>query len=170
MTNKMTELYELTKRFNTISGAIKEVDSKAFAEQYGYIKSEFYAMSQTMRDNERSDPHLYTSSLEPFLDNCLDVIITAFGALQKLEQLGIDVNGAAIATTNNNLEKYPERPAVAYETVERKLRDGVVCTANFHAEYGVYVIRNTATGKVIKPYNFVSNSLLKYIPYGTEVK
>lgn len=170
MTNKMHELYELTKRFNTISGAINETSSRAFVEQYSYIREEFNELATTLGEGGNYPLSLESYMLEPALDDCLDIVITVFGFLQKLEQLGIDVNGAAIATANNNLDKYPVRPAVAYETVERKLREGVVCTANFHAEYGVYVIRNTENGKVVKPYNFVPNNLNSFIPLGTEIK
>jgi hypothetical protein len=90
--------------------------------------------------------------------------------LQKLETLGVDVNGAAIATAENNLSKYPATPAVAHETVERKARDGVKVLAKFSEEFGVYTLRNADTMKVVKPYNFVSNNLSAFVPKDSEIK
>jgi hypothetical protein len=161
--NKMQELYELTKRFNTISGAIHETSITSFIEQYNYIAEEFGELSETMMD----DGALNCANA---LDDCIDIVITVFGMIQKLETLGADVNGAAIATAMNNLSKYPAAPAVAHETVERKARDGVEVLAKFNEDFGVYTLRNVDNGKVVKPYNFVSNDLSAFVPKNLEVK
>lgn len=166
----MQEFWDLTKKFNDISGASQELSEKAFLEQFEYISEEYKEMCTTLGYTEDDFPSLEPHMLEPLLDDTLDVIITAFGMLHKLENLGVDIGAAAIATANNNLEKYTERPAVAYETVERKLREGIVSSANFHADYGVYVIRNVNTGKVIKPFDFISNDLSQFITKNVEDK
>ena len=158
MQNKMSELYELTKKFNDISGANKELSLKAMREQFLYIDEEV---------NEIRDA-LNTDNLTEVLDGCIDTIITVFGLLQKLENLGVDINQAAIGTALNNLSKYPSPPAVAHETVERKRLEGVETKAAFNEAENCYAIRNVNTGKIIKPYNFVSNDLSKFIT--TEVK
>lgn len=171
--NKMSELYELTKKFNTISGAINETSSSAFIEQYNYIREEFEELTASLGGEYSYSNNCLTlkeHKTEQVLDDCLDIIITVFGFLQKLEKLGVDVNGAAIATANNNLEKYTTIPTVAHETVERKAQDGVQCVATFNPEYQVYVIRNKASGKIVKPYNFVSNSLMEFVPEGIFVE
>jgi hypothetical protein len=172
--NKMTELYNLTKRFNDISGATKEVSEKSFIEQYTYIREEFFEIADSFGDDVTgygtTKLSLETRMVEPLLDDCLDVIITVFGMLQKLETLGVDVNGAAIATANNNLSKYPTAPAVAHETVARKARAGAEVLDKFNEEFGVYTLRNTETGKVVKPYNFVSNDLSAFVPKDSEIK
>jgi hypothetical protein len=171
--NKMQELYELTKRFNDISGATKEVSEKSLIEQYTYIREEFKEMADTFGDDvyyDSSQLSLETRMVEPLLDDCLDVLITVFGMLQKLETLGVDVNGAAIATAENNLSKYPAAPAVAHETVERRAREGMEVLTKFNEEYGVYTLRNAVTMKVVKPYNFVSNDLRVFVPKDLEIK
>jgi hypothetical protein len=172
--NKMQELYNLTKEFNDISGATTEVREKALVEQYRYIKEEFFELVDTFDDDTSvysvRKPKITSRMIEPLLDDCLDIIITVFGMLQKLETLGVDVDGAAIATALNNLSKYTCSPAVAYETVDRKARNGEKVLANFNEDFGVYTLRNVETGKVVKPYNFISNDLSKFVPKDLEVK
>jgi hypothetical protein len=167
--NKMQELYDLTKKFNTLSGAINEVSEKSFIEQYTYIREEFKEMAGTLGDdldsfNSFKKLSLETYMIEPLLDDCLDVIITAFGMLQKLEVLGVDVGEAAIATALNNLSKYAPSPAIAYKTVEKLLIEkSIQAEAKFNEEHNCYVIRNKASGKVCKPMDFVSNDLSVFI-------
>ena len=170
MKNEMSTLYELTQQFNDISGANKELSEKALIEQYTYIREEFKEMASTFGDDYSSSLSLKVQMIEPLLDDCLDVIITVFGMLQKLENLGVDVGQAAIATALNNLSKYTPSTAIAYETVERKRLEGVQTKAIFNESENCYVVRNTNTGKVIKPFNFVSNDLSKYITQGVKDK
>lgn len=161
--SKMQELYGLTQKFNNISGASKELSEKAFLEQYQYIKEEFNELAATVGDGVCGQFALEDHMLVDALDDCIDILITTFGFLQKLENLGVDVGQAGIDTAYNNLSKYPNAPAVAYETVERKRLEGIEAKAVFNEAENRYVIRNVANGKVIKPHNFVSNDLSKYI-------
>ena len=150
------------------------MSEKSFIEQYMYIREEFFEMADTFNDDTTgygtTKLSLETRMVEPLLDDCLDVLITVFGMLQKLETLGVDVDGAAIATAINNLSKYPTAPVVAHETVDRKARDGVEVLAKFNEEFGVYTLRNAVTGKVVKPCNFVSNNLNAFVPKNLEIK
>lgn len=159
MKNEMSALYELTCKFNDISGANKELSLKSMREQFLYIDEEV---------NEIRDA-LSTDNLTELLDGCLDTVITVFGMLQKLESLGVDINSAAVDTAMNNLSKYPNSPAVAHQTVEKvSIEKGIEAVATFNEEHGVYVIRNKQTGKVCKPVDFISNDLSSYIT--TKVK
>ena len=165
----MSSLYELTKKFNAISGASKELSEKAFIEQYTYIREEFKEMASTFGDDYCSSLSLKVQMIEPLLDDCLDVIITVFGMLQKLENLGVDVNQAAIDTAMNNLSKYTTSPSIAHDTIDKLLmKDGTIAKAVFNESENCYVIRDVTTGKVKKPSNFVSNDLDCYVT--TEVK
>lgn len=164
----MQQLWDLTKEFNIISGAADELSEKALIEQYTYIREELKEMAETFGDNANLGAwmHLTLESfmLEPLLDDTLDLIITAFGMLQKLENLGVNVEAAAIATALNNLSKYPVSPAVAHDTVDKLLlKDGTTATAVFNEAENCYVIRDVITGKVKKPSNFISNDLSSYI-------
>lgn len=152
--NKMTELYELTKKFNDISGANKELSLKAMREQFLYIDEEV---------NEIRDA-LSTDNLTEVLDGCIDTIITVFGLLQKLENLGVDINQAGIDTALNNLSKYPNSHYIAHQTVEKaKIEKGIEAVASFNEEHGYYTIRNKHTGKVLKCIGYIPNNLNSYI-------
>lgn len=154
MQNKMSELYELTKKFNDISGANKELSLKAMREQFLYIDEEV---------NEIRDA-LSTDNLTEVLDGCIDTIITVFGLLQKLENLGVDINQAAIDTAMNNLSKYTKSGISAHGTIGKVAKEkGIEAVATLNEEHGVYVIRNKHTGKVVKPIDFASNDLSKFI-------
>lgn len=174
--NKIQKLYDLTKEFNIISGSVNEVDEKAFLEQYSYIREEFKELAVNVGDkldtvdgDNISRLSLESFMLEPVLDDCLDIIITVFGFMQKLETLGVDVGQAGIDTANNNLSKYTNIPSVVYQTVDKlKTEKGINTFHTFNQEYNRFVIRNSETGKIVKPLNFVSNDLSKYIT--TEVK
>lgn len=165
MQNKMSELYTLTKKFNTISGSINELSEKAFIEQYTYVREEFREMVDTFGDDDLGCARLSleTRMLEPLLDDCLDVVITVFGMLQKLEALGVDINQAAVDTAHNNLSKYPSSPAIAHETVERKRLEGIETRAVFNEAENCFAIRNVATGKIVKCIGYTPNNLRKYI-------
>jgi hypothetical protein len=164
MNNKFQQLYDLTKRFNNISGVTKEVSEKASLEQCTYIREEFNEMVDTFGDYTTMKPGLEVRMLAPLLDDCLDVIITVFGMLQKLETLGVDVGEASINTAMNNLSKYSPSPAIAHQTVEKlQLEKGIHAEAKFNEEHNCYVIRNKASGKVCKPMDFVSNDLAVFI-------
>ena len=166
MTNKMTELYELTKKFNQISGASKELSQKAFIEQYTYIREEFNELTCSLGGEAAYAENRMTLEdymLVPALDDCLDIIITVFGFLQKLEALGVNVDSAAIATAENNLSKYPSAPYVATESVNRYARQGVEVKSVFNEAENCYVLRDVKSGKVKKPFDFVSNDLGKFV-------
>lgn len=171
MGNKIQKLYDLTRKFNDISCASKELSEEAFLQQYYYIKEEFNELAATVGDGDCNvhgklslEDHMLTSAL----DDCIDILITTFGMLQKLENLGVDINSAAIDTAMNNLSKYTSRPYVVHETVERLAREDISAKATFNEEENCYIIRDAVTGKVKKPFDFVSNDLSKYIT--TEVK
>jgi hypothetical protein len=85
------------------------------------------------------------------------------GFLQKLEALGVNVDSAAIATAENNLSKYTNSPYVAQESVDRYARQGVEVTSVFHQDENCHVLRDVKTGKVKKPFNFISNDLGKFV-------
>ena len=168
MNNKFQRLYDLTKKFNTLSGAVNEVSEKSLIEQYTYIREEFMEMVDTFNDDisiySTAKPSLKVRMLEPLLDDCLDVVITVFGMLQKLETLGVDVGEAAIATAMNNLSKYSPSPVIAHQTCDNLLIEkGIHAEAKFNEEHNYYVIRNKTTMKVCKPLDFVSNDLSVFI-------
>lgn len=139
--------------FNKLAGKDTLVSHKDLTEQFKLIVEEL---------KETCDG-LATNNPEEVLDGTIDVMVTAIGLLQKLENLGMDVNKALYKTATNNLSKFPTTEAVAIETVEMYERQGIDVVAEFKSKYDVYVIKD-ANDKVRKPSDFVSNDLKDCIP------
>lgn len=139
--------------FNKLAGKDTLVSHKDLTEQFKLIVEEL---------KETCDG-LATNNPEEVLDGTIDVMVTAIGLLQKLENLGIDTNKALYKTADNNLSKFPTTEAVAIETAEMYERQGVDVIVEYKSKYDVYVIKDV-NDKVRKPSNFVSNDLKDCIP------
>lgn len=139
--------------FNRLAGKDKFVSHKDLTEQFKLIVEEL---------KETCDG-LATNNPEEVLDGTVDVMVTAIGLLQKLENLGMNVNKALLKTADNNLSKFPESEMIAIETAEMYERQGIDVKVEYKSEYDVYVIKD-ANDKVRKPSNFVSNDLKDCIP------
>lgn len=139
--------------FNELAGKDKLVSHKDLTEQFKLIVEEL---------KETCDG-LATNNPEEVLDGTVDVMVTAIGLLQKLENLGMNVNKALYKTAVNNLSKFPESEMIAIETAEMYERQGVDVKVEYKSEYDAYVIKDV-NDKVRKPSNFVSNNLKDCIP------
>lgn len=144
--------------FNKLAGKDTLVSHKDLTEQFKLIVEEL---------KETCDG-LATNNPEEVLDGTVDVMVTAIGLLQKLENLGMNVNKALYKTAVNNLSKFPTTEAVAIETVEMYERQGIDVVAEFKSKYDVYVIKD-ANDKVRKPSDFVSNDLKDCIPKNLQI-
>ncbi len=144
--------------FNEIAGKDKLVSHKDLREQFKLIVEEL---------KETCDG-LATNNPEEVLDGTVDVMVTAIGLLQKLQNLGMDVNKALYKTAVNNLSKFPTTEAVAIETAEMYERQGVDVVVEFKSDFDVFVIKDT-NDKVRKPSDFVSNDLKDCIPENLQI-
>lgn len=144
--------------FNKLAGKDTLVSHKDLTEQFKLIVEEL---------KETCDG-LATNNPEEVLDGTVDVMVTAIGLLQKLENLGMNVNKALYKTAVNNLSKFPTTEAVAIETVEMYERQGIDVVAEFKSKYDVYVIKDV-NDKVRKPSDFVSNDLKDCIPENLQI-
>ena len=149
-------LYLDSAVFNEISGSATNNSLESFQLQRDLIKEEFLELSEGLDTND----------LEEQLDGVVDVLVTAFGYLQKLANTyDIDVAEACNRVASNNLTKYPVDEQVAYATVEMYDAQGRGATYYEKSEdHGVYVIRDALTNKVKKPKGFVPVSLADLIP------
>ena len=139
--------------FNRLAGKDKFVSHKDLTEQFKLIVEE---LKETCDGLAANNP-------EEVLDGTIDVMVTAIGLLQKLENLGMNVNKALLKTADNNLSKFPESEMIAIETAEMYERQGIDVVAEFKSKYDVYVIKDS-NDKVRKPSDFVSNDLKDCIP------
>ena len=149
-------LYLDSAVFNEISASATNNSLESFQLQRDLIKEEFLELSEGLDTND----------LEEQLYGVVDVLVTAFGYLQKLANTyDIDVAEACNRVASNNLTKYPVDEQVAYATVEMYDAQGRGATYYEKSEdHGVYVIRDALTNKVKKPKGFVPVSLADLIP------
>lgn len=148
-----TDLLWASYLFNELSGGAKELSEEAVVSQYDLIKEEFNELTAAMQAKDT----------EEVLDGCIDILVTTYGLLQKLEALGCNVEQAMIDTANNNASKFPyaDQGPNVLATVAMYAEQGIKVQGTFNDEYQRYVIRDT-NGKVRKPLGYVSNDLSKH--------
>ena len=140
--------------FNEIANKHNLTSLKDIERQYELI------LEETQEIKERG---IDKNNAKEVLDGCLDVMVTAFGLMQKLEILGIDMSTAMCDTATNNLSKFPSDKQEAAETSIHYMKQGIPVTAEYNTEYEVFVIKNKQD-KVMKPRSFESNDLSNCIP------
>jgi hypothetical protein len=160
--NAVKDLYLLSAKLNDISGASQELTAVSLNKQFALIQEEFSEMKQHIGVSNAVGS-LFQQDLTLLLDDCADILVTTFGFLQKLENLGVDVSKALTDTGYNNLTKFPRKPAVAHATVEMYKQQGVDVTSSFNEEHNCFVIRDNQ-GKIRKPQGFLSNDLSGCVP------
>lgn len=97
------------------------------------------------------------------LDGCCDLLVVTTGLQQILEANGYNVDGAMKETNQNNLSKFCKTPVEVYETFDYYEKRGIQCSLVHCDITGYLVVKNKATGKVLKKVGFKSNDVSKYI-------
>ena len=146
---ELTYLYENSLRACEIAGQSTETTPKHRKQQLSYIKSEVDELQDALDQED----------LVEELDACMDILVTVFGYLGKLEKLGARVDVAMVKTADNNLSKFPttideaEQTQKFYKVVKNK-----DTTFGYNPEYKRYVVRDM-NGKYLKCKNFIENDL-----------
>lgn len=140
-------------RFNQVAGKHNKVSLQDIRKQCELIKEE---AQETMDAASLNNP-------TEVLDGVVDVLVTAFGLLQKLQEAGFDVSTALEDTAINNMTKYPLQETTARMTVDYYARKGEDVQVSFDEVSELYVIKNK-NGKVMKPVGFVPNDLSGCVP------
>lgn len=142
-------LYENSLQACEIAGQNTELTSKHRKQQLSYIQSEVAELQDA----------LDVPDLVEELDACMDILVTVFGYLGKLQNLGARVDVAMVKTADNNLSKFPtnieevEQTQKFYRDVKNK-----DTTFGYNSYYKRYVVRDM-NGKYLKPSSFVENDL-----------
>ena len=146
---ELTYLYENSLKACEIAGQNLELEPKARKQQLSYIRSEVQELADA----------LYNTDPVEELDACMDILVTVFGYIQKLEALGARIDVAMVKTADNNLSKFPttleevQQTQEFYRTVENK-----ETVFGYNSDYKRYVVRDM-NGKYLKPISFVENDL-----------
>lgn len=146
---ELTYLYENSLKACEIAGQNLELEPKARKQQLSYIQSEVQELSDALEETD----------LVEELDACMDILVTVFGYIQKLESLGARVDVAMVKTADNNLSKFPttleevQQTQEFYKTVKNK-----ETVFSYNSDYKRYVVRDM-NGKYLKCKSFVENDL-----------
>ena len=99
------------------------------------------------------------------LDGCLDVLVTTFGYLQRMEsRYGINISGASSLVGENNLSKFHTTEEEALKTVAFYTAKNVQTYHLYNPEYDLWIVRDSNTNKVKKPYFFKDVVLNEVFP------
>ena len=146
---ELTYLYENSLKACEIAGQNLELEPKARKQQLSYIQSEVQELADALEETD----------LVEELDACMDILVTVFGYIRKLEALGARVDVAMVKTADNNLSKFPttleevQQTQEFYKTVKNK-----ETVFGYNSDYKRYVVRDM-NGKYLKPSSFVENDL-----------
>ena len=155
----LQKLVDLSLQFNAISGADKEIGTFALIKQVDFVKDE----ARELRD-AHVDFILTKENEGEIVKEALDVLVTVVGVLQKMQNLGYDIEAAAEAVALNNLSKYPKTHTEAMQSLQDLASQGVNAYVSYNPVYDCYVIRDVDAGKVRKPSSYQkvdSNSFKK---------
>lgn len=155
------KIFSETFVFNDIAGNLSAPPSKQqLLFQLALIKEE---LEETIEAVEMED------AVE-IVDGCADLTYVLNGFNQMLVKAGYDVVGANLEVCANNLTKFI---SASQEDCMKLIDDTInyykvsfdIDVAEFYnSEYDVFVLKNLATAKIVKPLNFKSCNLKAYIP------
>ncbi len=162
MTNNYTaqQFLEDCFKFNEVAEKHNLTSFDDFVNQQELIHEEVYEGIDALEDND----------IRELLDGTVDVLVTALGQLQKLEQLGIDVYKAMQDTVQNNLSKFVSSEEEAIATSDMYFEQGIQTKVVYNPKFNLYCIKNAETDKIMKPIGFQSNDLSSCLPAGLQEK
>lgn len=153
--SNFTNFVTKVNKFNNISGQSRAVSQEDFFNQFLLIEEEVHELEDAI---EKED-------FNKVLDGVVDVLVTTLGMLQKLDNLGIDIDLALKTVAEDNLKKFPLTETVAMETVEMYSNRGIKTALEFNNDYQCFVIKDM-NDKVKKPIGFIGTDLNNCIPVG----
>lgn len=150
--------------FNDIAGNLKDKPTKQqLLNQLALIKEE---LEETIEAVEMGD------TVET-IDGAADILYTLNGFNQMLNKAGYNVVGANLEVCENNLSKFiPASQEDCMKLIDDtinyyKATFDIDVGEFYNSEYDVFVLKNLATSKIVKPLNYKSVSLKNYIPKET---
>lgn len=135
----LVELYDGTLMFNSIAGQLQNINQASLDHQAKLCLDEAIELTESKTDKVNA------------LKEAIDVLVTAFGYIQKLEEIyECDVGLAMNIVNNNNLSKFAENAEELMPSVRTYLDKGVKVDVQYDNESGLYCLKDEA-GKVRKP-------------------
>ena len=138
--------------FNQISGQAKDTSKEGIENQIKLIEEE----TKELRDGFEA------GSTVEILDACIDILYVTYGLLQKLEgRCNIDAAMKQVHTDNFNKFFDGSEYQLAEETQKYQCSKGKNARVSKYS-HGVYTVLDE-NNKVLKPIDFVSTDLTKFV-------
>lgn len=135
----LVELYDGTLMFNSIAGQLNNITQASLDHQAKLCLDEAIELTESKTDKVNA------------LKEAIDVLVTAFGYLQKLEEAyGCDTGLAMNIVNNNNLSKFAENSEDLIPSVRTYLDKGVNVSVQYDEDSGLFCLLDES-GKVRKP-------------------
>lgn len=145
--------------FNVLSGQYRKVSFQDLKNQVALVTEEAQETLDAVNQQ----------SIVGLLDGAVDVMFVAIGLLQKLEYLGVDVDGAMKRVAEDNLSKFPQTQAVVDATVEMYKQQQIEVSSEYDEIFNRWIIKDKQN-KIRKPAGFVGTNLSAFVPSALEVK
>lgn len=139
--------------FNEVSGQAAKCSENDLLNQFVLIVEE---VGEILEGFDNANP-------VEVLDGVIDTLYVTLGLLQKLQNLGMDTDGALERVAEDNLSKFVGCEILLEESLDMYKKQGKKVLASYNEEHEVWVLKNT-TDKVCKPSNFVSTDLSSFVP------
>ena len=144
------DLYSKTLRFNTLAGKLAHVTMQDVLNQEKRITEEYKEFIFSLQNGNAVGA----------LDGLIDMLVTCHGALQQMQVLGCDVQGAMQTVAEDNISKFPTNAGVAYKTRDYYAEQGINVTVQ-QAD-GCFVIKDE-NQKVRKPFGYRPLDLSQFV-------
>lgn len=156
-------VYAMSEDFNSIAGNLSAPPTRQqLLNQLALIKEE---LEETIEAVELGD------AVET-IDGAADILYTLNGFNQMLVKAGYDVLKANLEVCKNNLTKFISAKdegcmKMIDDTINYyKATFDIDVVEFYNSDYDVFVLKNLATGKIIKPLNYKTVDLKLFIPKG----
>lgn len=148
-----------TYQFNILSGQANKASLNDIENQLKLIQEEVDETKEALSNGD----------IVGVLDGLVDTLVVTLGLIQKLENIGVDVNRAMHLVADNNLSKHVDDEEIAKQTLKHYATQGIKVSYRYNALYKKFTILDE-NNKVRKPIGYLPVDLKDYVPEGLEFK
>lgn len=149
----VVKLRNLTYISNEISGQHTKLSQEDFRNQMEIIRSEFQETVDAIEEKNNVE----------LLDGAVDLLVTVFGLIRKLDEAGFDTARAMQKVGMNNLTKFPTSLTVVDDSVKMYADKGVSIRPVFSHHYDRWALLDEGD-KYKKPVGFKDVDLSDCLP------
>lgn len=125
-------------------------------------------MKRILEEAKETQEAVVAGDATEFLDGVCDLFVVTSFLMEQAEAAGFDVEGALAAVCANNDTKYATDVTIAQASAEAHTAKGTPCKVKATSVGGTtyYAVVRESDGKIMKPVDFESVDLKKYLPNG----